>query len=1399
MPGDLCRHETDRSEPSLSVFFFPVAVLLGLAPFIGSHLLLLPFIALFMVVLRHPENRCDAADIRLAGIVLPLVICLASCEAFLRAGDWGTLLLPCLGMVLASPFVPGRGRDRYRSVFLSIPLACALVETERGRIQEVNGAFEELTGYPREELEGTSLDLIVRRTPEAVAGHGAPPPLWDSGERWSGRMFLKRKGRKEIPVLVTCSRHGDLWICAVEDMSEREQMEAALERELVSQRLLLDESPVAIQTLDGEGRVVEVNAAWEELLGFSREEAIGRHICDFMDEEAKHLFETCFASALKAGGIHEHELRLRGKNGRTIEMVCRGLVRKDPGGRVMEVRCALLDMTRLKTMEREIQEKEHLYRVLVEQAQDVLYRFEIFPVQKVGYISPSIGQLTGYTPEELYGDTGLIAKVVHPGDLGAFERAIRGERDENSPLRLRLLARDGSVIWTEHRVRTVRDPEGRPVAIEGVAREITARVRVEEAHKRAIRALGVISACNEALVRATSEFDLLTGICRMIVRKGAYDFTWIGLVTREGSRIVPIAFAGEDRGLLSRLRGSSEQRPCAEALESGQTVAIREIEADHEHPEWKDLSLQSGFRSSIAVPLRNGNRRLGVLCIYSARTGLFNRGEVRLLEGLADDIAYAISMLRERDAKERFEKALVESEARFREFAEMLPQIVCEVDSTGRIRFANRQAFEVFGYTQEDMEAGLSFLQMVAPEERERVQRDMGRLLQGEEVRENRYIAIRKDGSRFPVLAFVKPILLSGRVDGFRGVVVDISRMEQMQEALRYSEERYRMIVETANEGIVSMDADMRFNYVNRRFSEIMGYTQEEIVGRHLLEFVHPEDAAKQLERVRERREGLSGSYELRYRHRSGEYRWLHVSVTPNMDVQGNYAGSFAMVTDVTDRKRAEEELVAQGRRLNEIIEHLPDATFAIDKEGRVLAWNRAIEEMTGVRKEEMLGKGDYEYAIPFYGHRRPILIDLIFAPIGEVEKEYRLVVKKGNALMAQTSIPVVKGEKRVLWGKATPFYDAEGKVVGAIESIRDVTEQVALERAIREREELYRSLAETSPGMIYLVDGDGRVNYLNRHAADAFGKAPEELEGRCLGEIFPPEAAARHLAAIRQVLASGSGLHREIQEEFPALGVRWIDVWLTPVRDGRGGTRGVLGISYDITLRKLTEARLKENEEKFRSLFMNADDAIFLLAVGAGGKPEQIVEANPACCPMLGCTLPELLMRPLQEFESPEGSGSLERGLQALADGGHAKFETVLLSKGGRKVPVEVGAHLYALGEERYAICIARDITERKISEEVEREAFSQIEKNIVQLSILNDHIRNPLAVIVGLAGMEEGPVMEKILEQCRTIDRIITELDMAWLESEKIREFMRKHYGVGDEAPPDGEGRTAGRRRSR
>ena len=140
--------------------------------------------------------------------------------------------------------------------------------------------------------------------------------------------------------------------------------------------------------------------------------------------------------------------------------------------------------------------------------------------------------------------------------------------------------------------------------------------------------------------------------------------------------------------------------------------------------------------------------------------------------------------------------------------------------------------------------------------------------------------------------------------------------------------------------------------------------------------------------------------------------------------------------------RKAEEALRESERRLANIIDFLPDATFAIDHDGKVIAWNRAIEEMTRVPAERMLGHGDHAYAVPFYGEARPILVDLIFKDDTEIEAHYRSVRRKGTQLIAESVCSRLPGGKNTyLWIVAAPLYNSSGQLIGAIESIRDITE----------------------------------------------------------------------------------------------------------------------------------------------------------------------------------------------------------------------------------------------------------------------------------------------------------------------------------------------------------------------
>jgi len=324
-----------------------------------------------------------------------------------------------------------------------------------------------------------------------------------------------------------------------------------------------------------------------------------------------------------------------------------------------------------------------------------------------------------------------------------------------------------------------------------------------------------------------------------------------------------------------------------------------------------------------------------------------------------------------------------------------------------------------------------------------------------------------------------------------------------VDEKLRKTKEKYQSLVEEINDLVFEVDENGLLTFANPVVENMSGYRLSEFIGRSFFDFIHKDDLPMVMERYQKLKTGFGTPGEFRIITRSGATKWVRSSSRPIL-VNGVYRGLRGVIHDITDRKRAEEALLRTKKQLQDILQFLPDATFVVDTAGRVIMWNRAIEHMTGVKQEEIIGKGNYEYSIPFYGERRPLLIDIVLADPSNVEKKYNFVHRRGGAVFAEVYTPVLYGGKGAyLWGTASVLYDEWGAVWGAIESIRDITAIKQMEATIRESEERFFRAFQNSPvGMsIVSIDDDRLVeandvflSMLGRSAADAIGRTSLEL-----------------------------------------------------------------------------------------------------------------------------------------------------------------------------------------------------------------------------------------------------------------------------------------------------------------
>jgi len=247
---------------------------------------------------------------------------------------------------------------------------------------------------------------------------------------------------------------------------------------------------------------------------------------------------------------------------------------------------------------------------------------------------------------------------------------------------------------------------------------------------------------------------------------------------------------------------------------------------------------------------------------------------------------------------------------------------------------------------------------------------------------------------------------------------------------------------------------------VNHAFVRWSCYTRDELLGKTTVQlgmWGRDEDRDVMLKELYDKK--LVNGIELDCKTGNGQAR--RVSFSAKLVDTGNGRLLVAIGRDITERIQMERILRASQRRLSDIIEFLPDATFVIDREGTVIAWNRAIEEMTGVGKEDMIGKSGHVYAIPFYGKRRKLLIDLVGDSDESSESKYIYVRKNGSTIFAEAFTGALYGGKGAcLWGTAAALLDDRGNRVGAIESIRDVTDHAVAQEKLRSSYEEMRRLS---------------------------------------------------------------------------------------------------------------------------------------------------------------------------------------------------------------------------------------------------------------------------------------------------------------------------------------------------
>jgi len=693
------------------------------------------------------------------------------------------------------------------------------------------------------------------------------------------------------------------------------------------------------------------------------------------------------------------------------------------------------------------------------------------------------------------------------------------------------------------------------------------------------------------------------------------------------------------------------------------------------------------------------------------------------------------------------EEALRESKQKTELLLNVAAEIIISIDSHGDIALLNDSGHRIFGYETPELVGKNWFDTCLPVEERKEIRKYFGLLLEGESTSlvSHESDVVTKNGERKTILwhnSLLKD--KDGKGVGLFSSGEDITDRKKSEEILRESEKKYKNLYESIIDGVVSSDLNGTITSSNIIFQKMLGYTADELLSMKFRDITPEKWWAFEDTLIAKELNGKdnTGSYEKEYRRKDGSICPVELSAFAMKDEENNISCLWAIVRDITERKKIENILHDSETKYSKIFKESPFPIMLIDTEKGCFAdVNEAMSNSTGYSMEELIGKSDVELGI--------------ISPESEIKLK-RLIAETGQYSDVEVSIKTKTGEIR--FGMATGRIVELNKHPYLIQTIVDITERKKIEADLVSQRRLYEQILEQSLAGYWDWDIPSGDQYLSPTFKKMFGYEDHEIENRA--DSWQKLIFAEDLPSVYGKFKS----YVESREKAPFYNeVRYhhkdgATVWVICTGkiiewDDDGNAKRMIGCHIDITERKKIEKELQEQEQKYRLITEHSADVIWVLSIKTG----RFKFISPSIFQLRGFTSEEAMAETVEETMTPESivivketmARDYKYYLEHPDSPRHNLIEIQQYCKNGDVIWVEVSTinYLNSVGDIE-VIGSSRNIEERKKNEQALRNSESKVmsllaEKELI-LKEVHHRIKNNMNTVSSLLSIQSRNTSE-------------------------------------------------------